>query len=227
MTLTRLYSPLKIEATRSNSTAKKDAAFSANCSSLKSKYYKKKDHSNDANNYIKCSLGHPGHTDEKCRVRRFRAFVKYEKKLKSEESSFGTQSQVAQAAQSLPTPETDPFYWESAFLASVVVSVPTLGDTGAMSHMFSEKSMLFDITAIPSTRIGVASKDGVIRANHKGMVSLGSITLKDVLFSPKLTRNLISFGRLCDDGYRASFDNSRGIILDQQGREVLRLRRSS
>ena len=225
LTLTRLYSLLKIEATRNNSTAKKDTALSASRLSSKPKYEKKKDHFQE--NSAKCSLGHPGHTDENCRVRRFRAFVEYEKKLKSEESSSKSKNHVAQVAQSSVDAEVHPSYWESAFSATNTSTIPTFGDTGATSHMFSDRSKITDLQPIPPTRIGVASKDGAIWTNQKGKVSFGSMTLTDVLYSSKLTGNLISIGRLCDEGYRAVFDRYTGIVSDAQGRVVLRMSRSA
>lgn len=225
LTLTRLYSLLKIEATRNNPTAKKDSALSASRFSNKPKHEKKKDQYQD--NSLKCSLGHPGHTDENCRVRRFRAFIDYEKKLRSEDSSSKAKPQVAQVAQSSGEAEVHPSYWESAFSATTSSSIPTFGDTGATSHMFSDRSKISDIQSISPTRIGVASKDGAIWAKHKGKVRYGSITLTDVLFSTKLTGNLISIGRLCDDGYWAVFDKHTGTVSDSQGRIVLRMHRSA
>lgn len=148
--------------------------------------------------------------------------MEYEKRLKNSGPSTESKPQVAQAAQPLPDPEPHPSYWESAFSAMVESDVPTIGDTGATSHMFSSKNHVSNIQTIRPTRIGVASKDGAIWATEKGKVRFGSLTLKHVLISPKLMGNLISIGRLCDDGHRASSTKNRGVILGQQGDIVLK-----
>lgn len=71
LTLARLYSLLKIEATRNNPNSTSDTALSANRPNQKYRPGKKGDRSNQHNSTLKCSLGHPGHTDEQCRTRRY------------------------------------------------------------------------------------------------------------------------------------------------------------
>lgn len=89
--------------------------------------------------------------------------------------------------------------------------------------MFSALSRMTCMINIPPSRIGVALKDGSIWASVKGSVNLSGTTLRDVLNSPELTGNLISIGRLCDDGYTAIFQSQDGAILDQDKKVVLRL----
>lgn len=94
-------------------------------------------------------------------------------------------------------------------------------DTGASSHMFGEKGPFNSLQTTPPSGIAVASKTGSIFSRHWGCVTLGSLNLKDVLYSDQLTGNIISIGRLCDDGYTAIFRQKDGFILDKRRRVVV------
>ena len=78
LTLTRLYSLLQMEVTRTYSSTPSDTALSA----VKHRHHVKKKESNTPSNGLVCSLGHPGHKDGHCRVQRWRAFKEYGKKEK-------------------------------------------------------------------------------------------------------------------------------------------------
>lgn len=80
---------------------------------------------------------------------------------------------------------------------------------------------------ITPTSIGVASTDGLIWATDEGSVKLGILNLSNVLYSLKLTGNLVSIGRLCDDGYHAVFHKDWGVILDAKDRVVIKMFRNS
>lgn len=167
LTLARLYSLLKIEATRNAPTQNSDTALAASRtrSNHKNKQGKKKEHSENTSS-IQCSLGHPGHTDEQCRTRRWKAFREFEKKSKSDQS---TSSHAAQVSQ--PTHENEEVsYWEEAFSASTSTTNPIICDTGATNHMFSDLSLISDLKHIKPVRIGVASHDGAIWAKNAGTV---------------------------------------------------------
>lgn len=49
---------------------------------------------------------------------------------------------------------------------------------------------------------------------------MGTLSLRRVLYSDQLTANLISVGRLCDDGYIAVFRKTNGYLLDKHWRVV-------
>lgn len=105
LALARLFSLLKIEATRHSSSNKSDTALYTNRNqNSKPRFHKKKDNHQQVSNGLKCSLGHQGHTDENCKVRRYRAFIEYEKSL-SKAANPGTSSNVAQS-QSVTIPES-------------------------------------------------------------------------------------------------------------------------
>lgn len=225
LNLTRLYSLLQMEATRTSTSS--DSALSA----VKHKPQVKKKDSSMPSNGLVCSLGHPGHNDENCRVRRWRAFKEYEKteKAKSSSRSKEVAKITSDSLGNSNNEESHPSYWESAFSATIshaLPSSPLLGDTGASSHMFKDKHIIEDIESIKPTMIGVASKEGAIWASERGSVSLGSMRLSSVFYSPKLTGNLVSIGRLCDQGYHAVFHKTWGVILNSSDKVVLRLRRN-
>lgn len=149
LTLTRLYSLLKIEATRNSANNSSDTALSANRSKQKPRFGKKNDRPiTNTNSSLKCSLSHLGHTDENCRTRRYRAFLEHEKNNPSSTSNHATSFVSASTSQSIPEANEDVSYWESVFSATISS----------------------DLQHTRPTRIGVASQDGAIWASHKGTV---------------------------------------------------------
>lgn len=215
--LSRIYTILSMEGSRSQATSiSSDAALAASTSNPSSKPYnqhKAKDKD------VKCSLSHPGHTDEHCKVRRFREMEKDLAELKRERSG---KSEQAQAATNKPADG----YWESAFTTSERHIIKTdIADTGCSSHMFRDDKRFDFIHPSNPVSISVASTDGAITACHSGQVTLENITLKDVIHSDKLSSNLISIGKLCDEGNVAVFRRTEGTVLDSQGNTVLHLTR--
>lgn len=101
-------------------------------------------------------------------------------------------------------PDADISYYNTAFSA-MVTKLPTVMDTGASSHMFGEKLAFSSIRSTSPSNIAVASKGGSISSTQQGCVSLGSLLLKDVLYSTDLTGSLVSVDRLCHDGYTTIF----------------------
>lgn len=106
-------------------------------------------------------------------------------------------------------PDADGSYYDTAFSAAVT-KLPTVMDTGASSHMFGDKSAFTSMRLTSPSNIAVASKGGSISSRQRGCVSLGSLNLQEVLYSNELTGNLVSVGRLCDDGYTAIFRQRDG-----------------
>lgn len=232
LTLPRLYSLLNIEATRSSNGSKGDTALSANRSSVSKKFRKKENGQQQYTNKdtIFCSLGHAGHTDESCRTKKWREFREYQDSLKTKTKAEGGKSKPDEAAQMTREEiidhdhqdEVHPSYYDTAFSA-FESSLPTVFDTGVSSHMFGEKKAFKTLRTSEPSRIAVASKGGEMWSKAKGSVSIGSLTLKNVLYSNRLTGNLISIGRLCDDGYTAVFHQKSGILLDSNRQIVLRM----
>ncbi|GFT83068.1 retrovirus-related Pol polyprotein from transposon TNT 1-94 [Trichonephila clavipes] len=81
-------------------------------------------------------------------------------------------------------------------------------DTAATSHFCNDKSLFLDLKPITNMKMSLATEDkscpveGIgtlrLRVNYKG--SFHEITLTDVLFNPKLRRNLLSGSRLESKG---------------------------
>lgn len=201
LSLARLYSLLNIEATRNSSTSKGESALSVNRANGSKKFKKKDSYSQPTSkDTIVCSLGHAGHTDENCKTKQWREFKAYQES-KSKDAAKLTRDEPLNL---INEPDADISYYDTAFSATIT-KLPTVMDTGASSHMFGEKNAFSSMRSTPPSTIAVASKDGSIYSGHRGCVIIGCLTLKDVLYSNELTGNLISIGRLCDDGYTAVF----------------------
>lgn len=238
LTLARLYSLLNIEATRNSTNNKSNTALSVNRSSGGRKF-KKKDNSSSSNPHnssshntnkdtVVCSLGNQGHTDDRCMTKQWRDFKAYQDMMKSKPSS----TKITDAAQLTRDElqeidaehDADVSYYDTAFSA-VSMLLPTVLDTGASSHMFGEKAAFSSLHPTQPSYIGVASKGGSIVSRTQGCVNIGTLSLKNVLYSDQLTGNLISVGRLCDNGYIAVFRKTNGYLIDKHRRVVFRMTR--
>lgn len=200
LTLARLYSLLNIKATR-NLGCKPDSALSVSRLSGGKKFKKKeKGIHNAPKDSIICSLGHPGHTDENCKTTQWREFKAYQESMKNSKTT--NEAKLTRDNPHIPShkPDANVLYYDTAFSATTT-TLPTLMDTGASSHMFGERKPFDSMRSTPPSSIGLASKNGSIFSRNWGCVILGTLNLKDVLYSDQLTGNLISVGRLCDDGY--------------------------
>lgn len=165
LSLTRLYSLLNIEATRSSNGAKADTALSANRFSG-GKHQKKKDMSQKFLNKdtIYCSLGHAGHTDEQCITKKWRDFKQHQKSLGEKNNSGNTKAKSSEEAQMTQhQPDTiepnnvDVSYYDTAFIATER-SLPTVFDTSASSHMYGERKAFKSIHRSEPSKISWLQK---------------------------------------------------------------------
>ncbi|GFV88470.1 retrovirus-related Pol polyprotein from transposon TNT 1-94 [Trichonephila clavipes] len=91
-------------------------------------------------------------------------------------------------------------------------------DTAATSHFCNDKSLFLDLKPITNMKMSLATEDkscpvegiGTLRFWVKYKGSFHEITLTDVLFNPKLRRNLLSGSRLESKG--AHFVGTKGKI---------------
>ncbi|GFU28702.1 retrovirus-related Pol polyprotein from transposon TNT 1-94 [Trichonephila clavipes] len=91
-------------------------------------------------------------------------------------------------------------------------------DTAATSHFCNDKSLSLDLKPITNMKMSLATEDkscpvegiGTLRFRVKYKGSFHEITLTDVLFNPKLRRNLLSGSRLESKG--AHFVGTKGKI---------------
>ncbi|GFW79007.1 retrovirus-related Pol polyprotein from transposon TNT 1-94 [Trichonephila clavipes] len=90
-------------------------------------------------------------------------------------------------------------------------------DTAATSHFCNDKSLFLDLKPITNMKMSLATEDkscpvegiGTLRFRVKYKGSFHEITLTDVLFNPKLRRNLLSGSRLERKG--AHFVGTKGL----------------
>lgn len=223
ISLARLYSLLKIDSLRSAASAKSETALMTSKNNQQKKPKKQGGKQSSDKNVTTCSLGHPGHDDNGCKTQRWNEFMEYDKAVREKKiSPKPKESAQLTATTSTHQDEVNLSYYDEAFITSITHS-RDIFDTGATSHMFSNHGRLSHPVDTPPSRIGVASKSGAIWSTVKGSVHLSGITLRNVLYSPELTGNLISIGRLCDDGYVAIFRAQDGVILDKSRNILLRL----
>ncbi|GFV01207.1 retrovirus-related Pol polyprotein from transposon TNT 1-94 [Trichonephila clavipes] len=91
-------------------------------------------------------------------------------------------------------------------------------DTAATSHFCNDKNLFLDLKPITNMKMSLATEDkscpvegiGTLRFRVKYKGSFHEITLTDVLFNPKLRRNLLSGSRLESKG--AHFVGTEGKI---------------
>ncbi|GFY35319.1 retrovirus-related Pol polyprotein from transposon TNT 1-94 [Trichonephila clavipes] len=91
-------------------------------------------------------------------------------------------------------------------------------DTAATSHFCNDKSLFLDLKPITNMKMSLATEDkscpvegiGTLRFRVKYKGRFHEITLTDVLFNPKLRRNLLSGSRLESKG--AHFVGTKGKI---------------
>ena len=79
-------------------------------------------------------------------------------------------------------------------------------DTGAPSHMTGKKHLFYDLNEIFKGKV-LFGDDSTINIEGKGTILLNTqigsqITLKNVLYTPRLKANIVSLGRLDEQGYR-------------------------
>lgn len=128
----------------------------------------------------------------------------------------------AQAATSTST--VSPSYWDSAFTCHTDDVMQTeITDTGASTCMYTDESKFDVITPTAPVCISIASKDGHIMASKRGKVKVNNLILQDVLHSNKLSSNLISIGKLCNEGHVDVFRRTEGAVIDKNGNTRLKI----
>lgn len=134
---------------------KAKTALTANRSLKKNKQKGPKENFSNQNqkDTVYCSLGHPDHTDENGKTKKWRDFNKYQAMLRKKGTNDTHQDNRLNAAQlttegsSLPLDPDDihPSYYDHAFTATASNIHKTIMDTGASSHMFGSKRVFKEI----------------------------------------------------------------------------------
>ena len=94
-------------------------------------------------------------------------------------------------------------------------------DTGATHHVTGDLSWLFDTIALFECPVGLPNGESVV-ATQSGSVRLSNnITLKNVLYVPKLNCNLLSVSQLTDDLHCIVQFNSYMCAIQDHTRELI------
>ena len=94
-------------------------------------------------------------------------------------------------------------------------------DTGASNHVTGCMARLCHISDIPGCPVGLPNGDSVIATKKGSVVLTNKITLKNVLFVPNLSCNLISVSQLNDDMQCIVQFNSHVCAIQDQSRELI------
>lgn len=122
-----------------------------------------------------------------------------------------SQAHIAEAESHEDTVEDIEEYMEEEHeaYATEALSIPTASnwylDSGASMHVTGNKSLLFDVRKGPNSQITTANGRS-LPVNAQGAITLpGNKRLSEVLYVPGLCKNLLSVGRLADEGHFTLF----------------------
>lgn len=174
-----------------------------------------------------CSLGHPGHSDERCytRIRKEERELanKYCEMIKKNgETAQLTSTRTAnQTPSSINNAPVAPSYYDEAYAVGTQDLLFVTLDTGCTSHMFGNRQYLSRMRQIPPSPIHVASKSGDIYAKEKGTAHIGRFRLENLIHSPELAANLILAGMLYDKGYNIKWNARTAEVISTDGSVLL------
>lgn len=84
-------------------------------------------------------------------------------------------------------------------------------DSGSTSHMVNDKT-LFKFIEKLDTRVGLAKNNESMRGHGIGVVELQECKLKNVMYVPGLSTNLISVNAITDQGGEVVFTRNEVLI---------------
>lgn len=95
-------------------------------------------------------------------------------------------------------------------------------DSGCMAHMGNDSVRFANVINPCTGSVKLASETAWTSIQGKGSVSIIAdikgrsinVNMKDVLYVPRLTTNLLSVGRITDQGYRVIFEKNKADIID-------------
>lgn len=174
-----------------------------------------------------CSLGHPGHPDERCYTwirreerdlaRKYREMMK-KKGETAQLASIQAHESSSQATANLPV--TPSYYDEAYAVGKQHLWLVTL-DTACTSHIFGCRNFFNHLWQTSTSFIKVASKAGAISAHQKGSVIIGRLRLKVVIYSPDLSANLVSAGMLYNEGYDIKWNTRSADVFAPDSSHLL------
>lgn len=167
-----------------------------------------------------CQLGHRGHSDDYCRVQIQQKLEEAEKKVKTLTDN-ANKKDSANLVSSNPTTDQSPSYWDDAFIVGRSSLDYITLDSAATSTMFGNHGLLKNLVPTQPSEIGVALKNGAIYSTHRGDFKMGGLCLKSVIYSPDLSVNLISAGKIYDMGLDIKWGKLEASICDSSGANLL------
>ena len=93
-------------------------------------------------------------------------------------------------------------------------------DSGATKHMVNEKEGFVSLKPRQNQFIKVGNNQKV-PVEGIGDRKLGSMKMKDVLFAPGISKNLLSIPQLMRKGYKTIFCGRKGLVYNDKGVLVL------
>ena len=113
-------------------------------------------------------------------------------------------------------------------------NVPTLIDSGASDHCFTNKEFFVTLALLPQPTIGLAAgKESIFKVLGKGKAkilvtingSTKALTFENALYTPELWSNLISVSKLGEKGAKVYFDKQGAQIKAADGMIVMKAKR--
>ena len=92
-------------------------------------------------------------------------------------------------------------------------------DSGTTSHMSNNVKYLMNLKQEHS-RVGVAKKDEFMTSKGTGIIELENCTLKNVMYVPDLSANLISVSAIAENGGKITFTEDK-VVVEKNDKEIL------
>ena len=120
---------------------------------------------------------------------------------------------------------------EQLFVASCFAiyhsSEKWLIDSGCTNHMTFDRDLFKELDTSIASKVKIGNGE-YIAVKGKGTVAIESISgtklIKDVLFVPNISQNLLSVGQLIQKGFKVIFETNQCLIKDAKGNNVFKVR---
>lgn len=107
-------------------------------------------------------------------------------------------------------------------------------DSGCTAHMCGSESDFEEMNKSNDGKVNLANNAST-EIKGKGSVHLTAsmngvtkqVKLRETLLVPELRTNLLSVGKICDRGFKVTFESDAATIVDTSGRPILRAERES
>jgi hypothetical protein len=94
-------------------------------------------------------------------------------------------------------------------------------DSGSGRHMFNDPKWFSTLNTSTFPKVNIVVADGrSVESKGVGEVRFNELTLKECLYIPMLSQNLISVGQLTDDGFQVSFDTEHHKVFAKKNNKT-------